>query len=499
MFGSEARRWKCGARVLQLCEITDVIIGSIKESVTMVEHERKFLVPELPSDLDEYPHDSIEQGYLAIEARDDFAEVRLRRIAKRYVLTVKQGQGATRLEEEVSLSSARGRKLWPLTRGRRIEKVRYKIPYQGLTIELDVYGGKAQGLVVAEVEFNSGDALRGFDPPRWLGKEVTGQEKFANSRIASVVGIRTGGGRSERTFRIKRREAIPDGLRRIVRECLSDAVASLSDGAASSDVKVHEARKRFKEVRATLRLVRDELGADAFDRENRAVRDAARPLSEVRDTKMLIERLDTLSDQLQGMASESLANLRGELVARRRAARARAIGATDTVPTIVRDLLAMKKRVRTWPLRRRGWKAIEGGLFAVYKQGREAMHSVRADASDEALHEWRKRTKDLRYELALLQSARRPILKSLAEGTHRLTDLLGEDHDLAVLRTVATDVSSGGACIDADSLIELIDKRRKTLQNRSNAVGAELYERAPSLFVRGLKRQWRRSRSEKRG
>ncbi len=150
----------------------------------MRERERKFLVPNPPRKLGDYPHDSIRQGYLAIELSDRFAEVRLRRIAGRYTLTVKQGRGSSRLEEEVKLSTPHGQKLWRLTRGRRIEKVRYRIPYKGLTIELDVYRGHARGLYIAEVEFTSDRAMQRFEPPPWFGTEVTGRQRFANSAIA---------------------------------------------------------------------------------------------------------------------------------------------------------------------------------------------------------------------------------------------------------------------------------------------------------------------------
>ena len=150
----------------------------------MVERERKFLVAQLPSNLSHYANDRIRQGYLAIETHGDHGEVRLRRVGQQYLLTVKQGRGQARSELELPLSTKRGRKLWPLTRGRRIQKRRYQIPYDGVTIELDVYSGKNHGLCIAEVEFDSEQEAIQFDAPDWFGEEVTGRRKFANSRIA---------------------------------------------------------------------------------------------------------------------------------------------------------------------------------------------------------------------------------------------------------------------------------------------------------------------------
>jgi adenylate cyclase len=149
-----------------------------------VEIERKFLVDELPPDLGEHRSSTLEQGYLAIHA--DGTEARIRRRDGRSVLTVKSGGGLVRVEEELPIDDAVFERLWPLTEGRRIEKVRHLIPQQppGLVIELDVYGGALAGLAVAEIEFASEDDARAFVPPAWLGPDVTGDARFKNQRLA---------------------------------------------------------------------------------------------------------------------------------------------------------------------------------------------------------------------------------------------------------------------------------------------------------------------------
>lgn len=152
---------------------------------TGTERERKFLVKTLPGDRSRYPHRLIEQGYLATTGRGGgSAEVRVRRADGRSVLTVKKGHGTKRSETEIPLDRSSVRVLWPLTRGLRITKVRYDIPYRHHTIELDVYRGAVRGLATAEVEFRSDRALRRFVPPAWFGREITGLKEFANSRLA---------------------------------------------------------------------------------------------------------------------------------------------------------------------------------------------------------------------------------------------------------------------------------------------------------------------------
>jgi CYTH domain-containing protein len=144
------------------------------------EVERKFLVHELPEDLDRFPSAKIRQGYLAIGD----TEVRVRAEGKKYFLTVKTGHGESRQEVERRISKKDFAALWPLTRGRRVWKRRYRIPYGKRTIELDVYRRQLKGLITAEVEFPNREAADKFQPPAWLGPEVTGDQRFSNQNLA---------------------------------------------------------------------------------------------------------------------------------------------------------------------------------------------------------------------------------------------------------------------------------------------------------------------------
>ena len=149
-----------------------------------VEIERKFLVPELPPRLQQWPAALIEQGYLAVG--DNGTEVRVRRRDGDAVLTVKGGGGRSRTEEEFGIDDERFARLWPLTEGRRVEKTRHVIDAgEGLDIEVDVYSGALTGLMVAEVEFDTEEAADAFEPPAWFGREVTDDARFKNQRLAS--------------------------------------------------------------------------------------------------------------------------------------------------------------------------------------------------------------------------------------------------------------------------------------------------------------------------
>jgi adenylate cyclase len=147
-----------------------------------VEIERKFLVSSLPDGLDGYPHALLEQGYLAV-ARDG-GEVRIRRRGGACTLTVKQGSGVSRREEEIEISGAIFDSLWPATEGKRLEKVRYHLPAGDLTIELDRYLGALDGLIVAEVEFPTEESAAAWTPPEWFGREVMDDSSYKNQRLA---------------------------------------------------------------------------------------------------------------------------------------------------------------------------------------------------------------------------------------------------------------------------------------------------------------------------
>jgi adenylate cyclase len=147
------------------------------------EIERKFLLKRLPEELKRSRRYVIAQGYLATEPAG--RQVRLRKKGKTASLTFKMGRGAAREEREIKLSPKQFAALWPATAGRRLRKLRYEIPWRNLLIEIDIYRGRHSGLVVAEVEFPNREMCRQFKPPSWFGREVTGEKRYSNVRLAN--------------------------------------------------------------------------------------------------------------------------------------------------------------------------------------------------------------------------------------------------------------------------------------------------------------------------
>jgi adenylate cyclase len=150
--------------------------------VSSREIERKFLIKLLPPEILRARHFRLAQGYLANETGG--RHVRLRKKGSALSLTFKVGRSVSREERELRLSPKQFAVLWPATAGRRLHKTRYEIPWKNLKIEIDIYHGRNRGLMVAEVEFPNHASRRKFKPPRWFGREITGEKRYSNVRLA---------------------------------------------------------------------------------------------------------------------------------------------------------------------------------------------------------------------------------------------------------------------------------------------------------------------------
>jgi len=158
--------------------------------VRTVEIERKFLLagdPPLPLGA---RGSRLRQGYVAVAA--DRGEVRVRDEDGACTLTVKQGAGLARAEHEVSITPQLFAELWPLTDGRRVEKVRHRLPVDGWIAEVDVFEGALAGLRLVEVEFATEAEATAFVPPPWVGPEVTDDARYKNQALALAGAPRRG-------------------------------------------------------------------------------------------------------------------------------------------------------------------------------------------------------------------------------------------------------------------------------------------------------------------
>ena len=147
-----------------------------------MEIERKFLIKQIPKDCTSFPCRQIEQAYLNTDP-----VVRVRRDNEDYYLTYKGKGLLSREEYNLPLNKEAYDHLLSKADGIILTKKRYMIPVPGnehLTIELDVFEGHYNGLILAEVEFSTEEEAKAFTPPSWFGEDVTFSGEYHNSRLS---------------------------------------------------------------------------------------------------------------------------------------------------------------------------------------------------------------------------------------------------------------------------------------------------------------------------
>ena len=147
-------------------------------------------------------------------------------------------------------------------------------------------------------------------------------------------------------------------------------------------------------------------------------------------------------------------------------------------------------RDRRWPLGEDSFDAARAGRPHRLRRGPRGARPGAEEARAEAVHEWRKRAKDLWYQLRLLGELWPEVLGETADQAHALTDLLGDHHDLAVL---AADLEARDT-LDPEAILELIYRRQDELLERAIGFGERLYAEKPKAFGKRLRRYWKIAR-----
>jgi CHAD domain-containing protein len=319
----------------------------------------------------------------------------------------------------------------------------------------------------------------------------------AGAAAAAGIGIRrfrasdgTGGFDSD-AYRLLPGEPVGAGLRRVLIAQVDDAIAHLSGEAASDPAEaVHESRKDIKKIRSALRLAREEIGDEAWRRENDHYREVARGLSDFRDAEILVAGFDGLTERLATEEENPFAALREQLERENR--EAQGDGSLETTMTgAAAALVTGRPRIEALPLEGDGWELIGPGLHRTYRRGRKRLRTAREDASVANLHELRKRVKDLTYQVRLIKAADEHMLGDLADHAHDLSDHLGDDHDLALLReTVRRRRIAFAGPAEKRHLLEQIDQRRGELQFAATSLADRVYSDKPKRFSKRLEKRW---------
>jgi CHAD domain-containing protein len=293
---------------------------------------------------------------------------------------------------------------------------------------------------------------------------------------------------------LKQKTNVSKQYQEIALDLLSNAQKALSKrGNAASAEGVHNSRKKFKQLRGLLRLTRYGLGPEMYDRLNTDLRDAGRPLSEVRDADVMIEALDNLVEHFKKKVPKgSFKKLRLELVKRRTRIRKRVLEKEKAMVKVSRLTKKIRTDINKWPSFPDRFGIPKKGVRKIYDRGQEEMDLAFKEPSVENLHEWRKSVKYLRYQLEFLQSIKEKVLAEMAEQAHQLADALGLDHDLAVLEELLQrQLRNATTSKQLKLLVELINQRRAELQDEAKDLGPQIYADTPTQFLKRLKTYWK--------
>lgn len=302
------------------------------------------------------------------------------------------------------------------------------------------------------------------------------------------------------SYRLHRDESLSIGVRRIAHELVDECLALLDDPGDDVEEAVHEVRKNCKKARGLARLVRPALG-DAYRPANVAFRDAARQLSSIRDAHALLATYDDLIAAIRPSGSDirpiagrddggAFLKVRSGLAARAAAA-SETIAEGDERIAAARELIVGgRDQIDHWPLSN-DVEPLKGGLIKTYRRGRNRMRECLFSPTDERLHQWRKRAKYTWYHARLLRDAAPSVLKPLIGRLHDLSDVLGDDHDLAVLvEQLHADSAEFGGDDAVATTVQAIEVVRADLQERALRLGPRLYAERPEAFASRLLAYW---------
>jgi len=273
------------------------------------------------------------------------------------------------------------------------------------------------------------------------------------------------------------------------------AVSGFYDGEEAFGEAVHSARKSTKKIRALLRLVRSEIGDKVYRFENKAMRDTARLISGVRSAAVMVNALDDIQVLYGSLLAEgTFEETRERLTVNRDRVEARAMEDPELVPRVVANLERAHSRYASWPTDphardvygtgiRDSYATIGPGMKATYRRGRAEMVVAYQAPSPTSFHRWRKRVKYLKHQMEIITPLWPEVVLGMVITLDRMSELLGEDHDLAeLLETLSGRPELCPNPVERSLLRALAEQRRSDLETASRILGRRIYAESPAAL-----------------
>jgi hypothetical protein len=289
-------------------------------------------------------------------------------------------------------------------------------------------------------------------------------------------------------FRFKLAEPFEEGCRRIAREQIERAQCQLK---APDDpvAAVHESRKSLKRLRALLRLVRPALCEQTYREENAQLRSIGHSLSSARDRHVLLETVLKL-EAASSLARRGLGQAVREALHLTNGAQGPSVDAA-TMKQAQGRLTEAKKRLARLQLTGKGFEIVGSGLEVSYRKARRALHGAYVERTDEAFHEWRKGTQQHWRHMVLLSHAWPGCLNARVTEARALSQILGDDHDLALLVAFARAQSADQIKSEQAAAIEKLARQRQmVLRDLAQPKGLRLFAEGPKNLHRRVAAYW---------
>lgn len=286
-------------------------------------------------------------------------------------------------------------------------------------------------------------------------------------------------------FRLRSREPLSKGLERVFREQIDSALHLCQSPAKQRGRTVHEVRKNLKKLRATMRLAVSEVGKNCYAKEDHCVRKIGRLVSDLRDAQVRLQTFIELRDEAAKTCEQQLFPRTEQLLLLERESFSAAFAGWQS--EVIPQLQGVKARLIGWPLHDLNWKQICGAIEKIYRRGQRGLAKTIDNPSPENFHAWRKRVKDIWYELRILQPLNRMVLQEMAHNAEVLSELLGRQHDLDFL-LVRLEKETADETLAAElvQLQKFIGKRCKRLCRDALELGRRFYAEPAKAFAKRM-------------
>jgi CHAD domain-containing protein len=292
-------------------------------------------------------------------------------------------------------------------------------------------------------------------------------------------------------YALKVKQSVAQNMVRIVTEQIESAVAELSDKELQPQVAIHKARKRIKKIRALLRLLREELGT-LYSYENLLFRDATRRLADIRDAQCAVDTFQKLSQRYPSrFGPQAYKTARHGLEERRNDVLSNKAHVQRIMDEVAETLQKARKRLKSWPLESNDYSALAAGHRKVYRSGRNLFRQTQDAPSAEIVHELRKETKYHWYHGRLLKRIRSKRMAKYNAAVKKMSDLLGEHQDMAVLRIMLLKHPERyGSYHEVRELLKMIDQRQDELWQQARPLGDLIFLEKPKYIEKRMLEGW---------